>query len=181
MPQELGFPYNYVGITPPSGANLLSADHFAALRRVSVDLTTGVLAKKVNNVANTLTFASPAAVATLNDITEDVETIRRSNQAGIISQTPAAAKAVAERRGRVRSRITLTCFYNYDAGRSYDVFLKDEKEPRLFVAERADDRILIGLVEVLNVDDTDQPDESGSATFTVELGNLAWSAAPTWR
>ena len=167
MPNEVGYPFDFVGVS-------------AAIS----DASANVLVGRATNLAGATRTGGDVSIGgqsvTVEDITEATRFVRLAHTAAQINRTGVGSRATARRRGRVSTDLVLTCWYDYDANSTFDAFLKDQDGVRLVFIERKDGKQLAFVGEILTVEEPDQPDEGGDATMVITLGNSAHSGAPKW-
>ena len=167
MTTELGFPYEHVYIS--GAASAANADTLVAA---------GANLKGATLTGQNLSIAG--LQIPMREITKDVRYFRRTDTAAQVNLTNVASKAVVRRRGRVTTDLILTCWYNYDANSAYDEICKDPEGVKVLYVERHSGETLAAVVELLTLEEPDQPADDGLANFIATFGNVANSGEPVW-
>ena len=171
MPNEVGWPYNYMGVSDP----ITSTSVLAALTAASARLD------GTSRAGNSLTVAGQTVA--LNDLSDNIRFVTATNTALLINLAGGASLAVPEQRGRERGSVTAEFFLDYGANKSCEVLRFNRGGVRVVYCERpapAPDEYLVGVVSINEVGD-EAPDESGLSYFSVTFMNSSHGEAPGWK
>ena len=171
MPNEIGWPYNYVGVSDPITSTAVLAGLTAASARLDGTSRSG----------SNLTVAGQTVA--LNELTDNCRYITGSNTALLINLAGGASLAVPETRGRERGSIQGEFYLDYAANKSCEVLRFNRGGIRVVYVERpspSPDEYLVGVVSINEVSD-EAPDESGLSYFSVTFTNSSHGEAPGWK
>lgn len=167
MTTEIGFPFVSVRISGPANA-----------------ANAATLVDAGSNLKGSSITGQNITIAGLNiptsDITDDVRYFRRTDTAAQVNLRNVASRTVPRRRGPVTTDLVLTCYYDYSANSAYNEIVKEPEGVKVIRVERHSGESLTAVVELVTLEEPDQPADDGQSLFVATFANVANSGEPVW-